>query len=124
MPVHLDAYKADSNDRFFDSMAACDGSIYAITAKMQYLNTQTMWRYDIASDSWSRCADIPESYRGQQIEAGTLAALDGSLYLYGGSPGLSTSLWRYDSAADSWVEVCKSAPNRRASLCSTGNCSS
>lgn len=110
VPVHLGAYKADNNDRFFGSMAACDGSIYAITAKMQYLNTQAMWRYDIAGDSWSRCADLPKSYRGQQIEPGTLAVLDGELYLYGGSPGISTSLWRYDRAADSWLEVCKNAP--------------
>ena len=62
-------------------------------------------RYDPASNTWSRIADLPEPRFWH-----ALACLDGSLFAVGGEAewvGLvSTSPpWRYDATADAWAEV-------------------
>ncbi len=59
-------------------------------------------RYDPASNTWSRIAELPEPRAGD-----ALACLDGSLYAVGGQGvcGIdsTTPPWRYDAGNDAWV---------------------
>ncbi len=62
-------------------------------------------RYDPASNTWSRIADLPEPRTCH-----ALACLDGSLYAVGGQavwdgPGSTSPPWRYDAIAGAWLEV-------------------
>ena len=74
-------------------------------------------RYDPASNTWSRIADLPEPRRGH-----ALACLDGSLYAVGGravdgGPPSTFPPWRYDATADAWVEVPLAAGSAAMRVC-------
>ena len=60
-------------------------------------------RYDPASNTWSRIADLPEPRYSH-----ALACLDGSLYAMGGQArwrgfASASPQWRYDVSTDTWV---------------------
>jgi hypothetical protein len=63
-------------------------------------------RYDPASNTWSRIADLPEPR-----SCHALACLDGSLFAVGGQakwgpgPPSTSPPWRYDAIVHTWVEV-------------------
>src|SRR5690606_4143986 len=62
------------------------------------------WRYEPAVDRWTRLADLPAAR-----DHGMIAALDGSIYYFGGyrqaisSP--SASAWRFDLSDGQWRSI-------------------
>lgn len=58
VPLEKDATVAEAvakkdTDSFFGPMAACDGSVFAITVKAQPENlADTVWRYDTSANTW------------------------------------------------------------------------
>jgi hypothetical protein len=56
-----------------------------------------LWRYDIASDSWSRGADLPTTNFGSAV-----GAIGGKIYLAYGS-GFLQQTWQYDPANDTYT---------------------
>jgi hypothetical protein len=77
-------------------------------------NSNQLWRYRPADDSWQRLADMPVARDHVQM-----AALPGRLYVFGGfaagplhaSP--QANVWRYDVADDRWT-VLPDMPRARA----------
>lgn len=56
--------------------------------------TSTAWKYDIASNTWSRIADLPTANFGAAV-----AAIGGKIYLASGS-GFVQQTWQYDPATN------------------------
>ena len=94
-----------------DFAAAAMGGFLYVTGGVEgpvagpYVVLRRCERYDPASNTWSRIADVPEP---RFIHG--LACLDGSLYVVGGKavvggPCSTSPPWRYDATADAWVEV-------------------
>src|SRR5262249_27389190 len=59
--------------------------------------TATAWKYDVASDTWTRIADLPTSNFGAAV-----AAIDGKIYLASGS-GFLQQTWQYDPATNAYT---------------------
>ena len=76
-----------------------------LAASLPVVMPRSCERYDSASNTWSRIADMmPEPLRNY-----ALACLVGSLYAVGGlaedgTPSTSTP-WRYDELENTWVVV-------------------
>ena len=106
VPVNLPDYVADKTDRLFNTMVECDGSIYALAAKLKFAMAQSMWRYDTESETWSRCADLPAEIAEPDVSTPCLAAAGGKVYFYFLSDeDYSNCLYCYDKDADSWTKV-------------------
>lgn len=76
-------------------------------------NTRQFWRYDPATESWTRMADLPAAR-----DHGMATVLNGKIYYFGGftfSPARSetSSAWRFDPATNSWT-VLPNLPATRA----------
>ena len=108
LPVSLPSYTADDSDRLHGSLVECGGSLYAMTATLKDNHPQALWRYNIANDAWSRCADIPKDITGENHKAGkatysSIVSLNGKIYVRDLSQAdYSVRLWAYDPDADSW----------------------
>ncbi|HEX3765718.1 MAG TPA: kelch repeat-containing protein [Kofleriaceae bacterium] len=59
--------------------------------------TSTAWKYDIASNTWTRIADLPTTNFGAAV-----AAIGGKIYLASGS-GFLQQTWQYDPATDTYT---------------------
>jgi hypothetical protein len=59
--------------------------------------TRTLWRYDIAADTWSRGADLPVDNFGAAV-----GAIGGKIYIAYGS-GFLTQTWQYDPATNTYT---------------------
>ncbi len=85
----------------FGSAAELDGKIYLFGGingpPGPVVPHRALWRYDIASDSWSRGADLPTDNFGAAV-----AAIGGKIYIAYGS-GFGTQTWQYDPATDSYT---------------------
>jgi hypothetical protein len=85
----------------FGSAAELNGKIYLFGGVVGPPGTVTvhrrLWRYDLASDSWSRGADLPTDNFGAAV-----AAVGGKIYLAYGS-GLLQQTWQYDPATDGYT---------------------
>lgn len=80
------------------------GSLYLFAGEERYEATiafSSLFRYDLAKEEWTRCADLPETLEDDM----SLATHGGRLYAYGqvgeGSEA-QPRLFGYDQAADSW----------------------
>ncbi len=100
------------------SLIALDGAIYIAGGLDQAANsaTDTFWRYDPAADAWESLAPLPQGPRGS-LGGG---AIDGRLYIVGGSAGdlsgpATGDLARYDPAEDRW-ELLAPMPTAREHL--------
>jgi hypothetical protein len=87
----------------FGAAALLDGKIYAFGGVIgppgPITVTSAAWRYDIASDSWTRLADEPVANFGSAV-----AAIGGKIYLAYGT-GFLTQTWAYDPAANTYTRV-------------------
>jgi N-acetylneuraminic acid mutarotase len=66
------------------------------------VRTKTLYRYDTATDTWVRKADMPRITSG-----GATVAIDGKLYvytIYGADNADGAALYRYDPGTDTWTE--------------------
>jgi N-acetylneuraminic acid mutarotase len=87
------------------SLIALDGAIYIAGGLDEAANraTDTFWRYDPAGNAWETLEPLPQGARGS-LGGG---AIDGKLYIAGGSAGdlsgpATGDLARYDPAEDRW----------------------
>ncbi|HET7503739.1 MAG TPA: hypothetical protein VFK02_22115, partial [Kofleriaceae bacterium] len=85
----------------FGSAAELGGKIYAFGGVIgppgPITVARTAWRYDIASDTWSRIADLPVDNFGAAV-----AAIGGKIYIAYGS-GFVTQTWQYDPVTDTYT---------------------
>jgi hypothetical protein len=85
----------------FGSAALLGGKIYAFGGVIgppgPITIARTLWRYDVAGDSWSRGADLPTDNFGAAV-----AAIGGKIYIAYGS-GFLQQTWQYDPATDSYT---------------------
>ncbi|HEU4732243.1 MAG TPA: kelch repeat-containing protein [Kofleriaceae bacterium] len=92
----------------FGSAVELGGKIYAFGGVIgppgPITVTRTLWRYDIASDTWSRGADLPVDNFGAAV-----GAMGGKIYIAYGS-GFLTQTWQYDPATDTYTRKAD-APN-------------
>lgn len=87
------------------SLIALDGAIYIAGGLDEAENsaTETFWRYDPSADAWESLEPLPQGPRGS-LGGG---AIDGTLYIVGGSAGnlsgpATSDLARYDPEANRW----------------------
>ncbi len=83
----------------FGSAALVGGKIYVfggITGQFGIVH-RALWIYDVASDSWSRGADLPIENFGAAV-----AAINGKIYLAFGS-GFVNQTWQYDPATNAYT---------------------
>jgi hypothetical protein len=103
------ASMADIREMF--AAAAMDGFLYVVGGREQNDNNdvpvvvkRSCERYNPATNTWSRIADLPEERYGL-----ALACLDGALYAVGGLNWArlpsTTPPWRYDPEHDAWTET-------------------
>jgi N-acetylneuraminic acid mutarotase len=85
----------------FGSAAQVGGAIYVfggVTGPPGPITvTSTAWKYDIASNTWSRIADLPTTNFGAAV-----AAIGGQIYLASGS-GFITQTWAYNPATNTYT---------------------
>ena len=122
VPVFEETIEAPSefdNYTYYNELAALDGSIYVFcggepeTSEVDSDYPQsgscifkTVWRYDIASKSWSQAADLPcrlanvsrTLWNGKLLVMGAAASRD-----YGGFA--SKKLFSYDPATNAWTDL-------------------
>ncbi len=100
------------------SLATLDDAIYLAGGHTESTHsaTETFWRYDPGADAWETLDPLPLGPRG----ALGAAAIDGLLYVVGGSSGdlsgpATADLARYDPVAVSW-ELLAPMPTAREHL--------
>lgn len=85
----------------FGSAAQVGGAIYVFGGVVgppgPITITNTAWKYSIASNTWSRIADLPTSNFGAAV-----AAIGGKIYLASGS-GFLLQTWQYDPATNTYT---------------------
>jgi Kelch motif protein len=85
------------------SAVALGGTIYVFGGN-NYANAATLWRYTVATDTWSQGANLPvPNY------ASAVAAIDGKIYLAYGT-GFGNQTWQYDPVTDAYTQK-SNAPN-------------
>jgi glucose/arabinose dehydrogenase len=93
---------------------ALGGKIYSVAGKTSSGHLKTMHVYDVASDSWSVGPSLPAAYAA--VENPAAVALDGKLYLFGGSTdafsGAVASAAVFDPATSEWTML-SSMPTAR-----------
>ncbi len=117
LPLNDDTFTQDQADGLF-GMAASDGFLYAM-AVYGLEQASALWRMNLETQEWSRCADLPDTVRGRSMENNALVPYQGRLYCYTTRTGLekeTPSLWAYDPAADSWDEAMSGQLCRDAQL--------
>ena len=80
---------------------SCDGDTYYVLGGDPTGSTQTnqVWQYDPATDSWASKAPMPTAVTNVNG-----ACIDGIIYLVGGYTGAYSNVFQiYDTAADSWT---------------------
>jgi len=99
-------------------LVALDGAVYLAGGLDREANraTDTFWRYDPSANAWETLAPLPQGPRGS-LGGG---AIDGALYITGGSSGdlagpATADLARYDPAEDRW-ELLTPMPTPREHL--------
>ncbi len=100
-PANIDAFMRE--DAAFFSSTALDGSLYLLTLANGFL-AKGLWRYDIAHDAWSRCADLPE---GLTCSNSAITAHGDSIMLLGtadDNQGGVQLLYRYSPESDAWQQ--------------------
>lgn len=89
--------------------------LFAIAGRLDdlRLNVSVTERYDVASNTWSRAADVPTARSGLAS-----AVLDGFIYTFGGEHVWTASdrVERYDPERDTW-ESLGALPEARHSIC-------
>ena len=92
-----------SQRRSYVAAAEIGGQVYAAGGMVGETGRplDLLARYDPVADSWETLQRMPEAVR-----AGAAAALDGVLYVIGGSTveGTSSAVYAYDPATDGWSE--------------------
>ena len=92
-----------SQRRSYVAAADIDGQVYAAGGMVGETGRplDLLARYDPEADSWETLRRMPEPVR-----AGAAAAVDGILYVIGGSTadGNTDAVYAYDPAADEWSE--------------------
>ena len=92
-----------SQRRSYVAAAEIGGEIYAAGGMVGETGRplDLLARYDPKTDSWETLRRMPEPTR-----AGAAAAVDGTLYVIGGSTvdGNTAAVYAYDPAADEWTE--------------------
>ena len=82
---------------------ALGGKLYMVAGKTSAGHVSTMYIYDPATDTWTSGPALP----GPAVENPAVAALDGKLYVFGGSTapfsGAVTNAAVYDPATNSWT---------------------
>ena len=106
LPLDQPGYVDDDTDLLYGDMVMLDGYAYAFSTHVQGNTGVALWRYDVAADSWTRCADMPASF-GCEGWPGYMTALDGKIYVFG-SYTISEEeneprLWSFDPAKGSWT---------------------
>jgi len=85
----------------FGSAAQLGGKIYVFGGVVgppgPVTVTATSWKYDIASNTWTRIADLPTTNFGAAV-----AAIGGKIYLASGS-GFLQQTWQYDPVTDTYT---------------------
>ena len=96
-------------------LEAVDHRLFAIAGRPDDLrfNLAVTERYDVASDTWSRVADVPTARSGLAS-----AVLDGFVYTFGGEHlwTVSDRVERYDPESDAW-KLLPALPEARHSIC-------
>jgi hypothetical protein len=81
-----------------------NGSIYCLKGT----NTNEFFRYDIATESWSKVCSIPYSpLKAKNVKAGAALCYGQSAsggYIYALKGNNTTEFWRYTPEVDSWYE--------------------
>ena len=89
--------------------AVIDGKLYVAAGRRRgpdgITNLGTLERYDPESDAWTELRPLPQPSGGLNG-----AALDGTLYVFGGEyfsdgGGVYPHTWAYDPQADEWTEL-------------------
>jgi glucose/arabinose dehydrogenase/N-acetylneuraminic acid mutarotase len=85
--------------------AALGGKFYVVAGKTTAGPQRTMYIYDPAADSWSSGPSLPAEYPA--VENPAVAALNGKLYVFGGSTspfsGATASAAVFDPGAGGWT---------------------
>ncbi|WP_412535850.1 kelch repeat-containing protein [Marinobacter sp. MIT932201] len=105
MPVSLGCWEARAPAPLAvldASGASIDGKFYAVGGKNSSGHLSTLLIYDPSTDSWSQGANLP----GEAVENAAVTALNGKLYVFGGSTapfsGAVANAAVYDPASNSW----------------------
>lgn len=105
-PVSVDGFMQE--DPMLFSIVPLDGSLYLLTINSS-LVAQGLWRYDIARDAWTRCADVPVDLDARLVcSTGSLAAYRGQVMLLGTEAQGQTAghvMLGYRPESDTWQEV-------------------
>ncbi len=86
-----------------------DGALYATNGGLQNENgtaTKHLYKYDIASDAWSKLSDAPDTWA-----LGSDIVSDGSGTLYAARGYSTATFWKYDTDTDTWDETMPSLPD-------------
>jgi N-acetylneuraminic acid mutarotase len=99
------------NPRHHAGMVALNGSIYYIGGQHghdgQLVPQRDVHRYDPATDSWTRLADLPIAPGLNHISHSTIA-LDGRILIFGGQTTHDTAVntvFAYDPATNAWSQL-------------------
>jgi hypothetical protein len=98
----------------FGSSALLGGAIYVfggVTGPPGPITiTSTAWKYNIASDTWSRIADLPTTNFGAAV-----AAIGSKIYIASGS-GFLQQTFAYDPVANTYTRVADAPPVAQARM--------
>lgn len=79
------------------------GSFYYLPGGSSAYPSNRIFRYDIATNSWTGLADFPSSV--SNISSGTIVTQGSRKYIYMFRGMSSPSFWRYDIAANTWMNL-------------------
>jgi Tol biopolymer transport system component len=76
--------------------------IYALKGN----KSREFWAYDVASDSWHSCEDVPEGASGKGVKQGGTLASPGNGWVYATKGYNTLEFWKYNTLRDSWAAAC------------------
>ncbi|MBU2260181.1 hypothetical protein KKC44_06305, partial [Patescibacteria group bacterium] len=85
------------------SLEYYDDALYAINGGLQNENgsaTKHLFKYDIATDTWSKLADAPDTWA-----LGSDIVSDGTGILYAARGRSTTTFWKYNISTDTWDDT-------------------
>lgn len=91
------------------SLEYYDDALYAINGGQQNENgnaTKHLFKYDIATDTWSKLADAPDTWG-----LGSDIVSDGTGTLYAARGRSTTTFWKYNISTDTWDDTMPGLPD-------------
>lgn len=104
LPIDQQGFYDDYTDMMSGNMVVSDQYIFTLGTGGTKL-MKALWRYDSNTDTWSRCADLPDAVRDYMAENGCMTVLNEKLYLYSCQKKNDYGkriLYIYDIKRDSW----------------------